>query len=198
MAPRKPAPVAPNPPAAPQVARQPVRDVRAGIGHNSLGRTVATNRRGEPVTRSSATAGVNQFHVPPEIIPPGWSWEWKTETVAGMPDPAYAAELAQNGWEPVLAESFPGIFMPIDCKGAIRRKGMILMERPMELTLEAQRDEQMRAKERVGNAVRKHSLNAQGAHGVDVNNPAVQRNTYIRTSREVIDVPAPKYDRTID
>ncbi len=209
MAPRKAAAPTPTPPSPPPVstlreparpeiravANHPVNPAHPGIGHNSHGRVIAYSRSGQPVSRASAASGVDQFYVPPGIKPDGWSWEWKRVTVANEPDPGYAAELAQVGWEPVLAESYPGVFMPQDYKGAIMRRGLMLMERDERLTEEARREEKRRADERVGSAIAKHSLNTQGAHGVSLDAHGARANTYVRKSVEVVDVPPPRYER---
>ena len=47
----------------------------------------------------------------------------------------------QNGWRPVPAERHDGIFMPIGQRGPIRRDGMVLEERPIQLTKEAQEED---------------------------------------------------------
>jgi hypothetical protein len=189
--------------ASPAVAREPSREVAAApgsvIGHNSSGRLEVLSRSGRVVSRASAQSGIDQFHIPAGVIPPGWSWEWKNETVLGEPNAAYQAELAQVGWEPVMAESYPGVFMPIDYKGAIRKKGMMLMERPMVLTQEARAEDKRRADDAVGRALKKHGkLDTSGAHGVDVNDRRVAANNYVRKSIESGEnIPRPVYDRQI-
>jgi hypothetical protein len=162
-------------------AAQQMREMRPTIGHNSQGRVQVTNRAGEVVSRSSAQSGVDQFHVPPGIIPQGWSWEWKRESVNGMTEPSYIAEMTQVGWEPVMAESYPGVFQPASMPGPIRRKGLMLMERRIELTHEASRDEKRRADERVGNSIRKHgALNTQGSQTEALG----RAHSYIKQSTE--------------
>ena len=184
-----------QPSAAPAAVAAPAREeVRRPVQH-APGRAVVLNRAGQPVSRASAVSGVDQFYIPPNIIPPGWSWEWKNHTVLGQADPAYAAELAQVGWEPVMAESFDGVFMPIGHKGPIIRKGMILMERDIRLTQEARMEEKRRADDRVGNALRKHGkLDTSGTHGVDTSN----RGIAPVANKSVIsgnDLPRPGYER---
>ncbi len=168
------------------VAREAVRDSPGSvIGHNSIGRVEVVTRSGRVVSRASAVSGVDQFFIPPNIIPPGWSWEWKNYTVAGQRTPEYEAEMAQVGWEPVLAESYPGVFLPEGEKGSIIRKGMILMERPMALTHEARKEEKRRADERVGTALKKHGkLDTSGTHGVDVNDRRVAALNSIKRDYE--------------
>jgi hypothetical protein len=51
----------------------------------------------------------------------------------GMKDGSYEVELAQTGWEPVDSSRHPSM-MPANHKGPIIREGMILMERPAEIS----------------------------------------------------------------
>jgi hypothetical protein len=83
--------------------------------------------------------GTDEFYIELGIIPDGWSYEWKTRSVLGAEDPAHQVALARRGWEIVPASRHPEL-MPMGYKGAdITRKGMVLMERPLEITQEAQR-----------------------------------------------------------
>ena len=70
-------------------------------------------------------------------------------TVLGKEDPAYQVSLARTGWEAVPAKRHPEM-MPHDYKeAAITRRGMILMERPKEITDEARNIEKKRARDQV-------------------------------------------------
>lgn len=81
--------------------------------------------------------GNDDFFIELGIIPDGWSYEWKTRTVLGAEDPAHQVALARRGWESVPASRHPEL-MPMNYTGVeITRKGMVLMERPMEITQEA-------------------------------------------------------------
>lgn len=191
-------PSLPQPDAAP--ARDVARETREPT-HTPDGRVIARSRSGAPISRSAIGSFADTFHVPQEIIPPGWSWEWKNEAVLGRTDSAYQAQMMQVGWEPVMLESYPGVFdLATNAdgtpkKGPVRRQGMILMERPMVLTKEAQMEEKRKADERVNMASKKHSkLDTQGTHGVDVSNRAVQQNSYIRKSIET-NIPREPYER---
>ncbi len=107
-------------------------------------RAVAYRRDGTPVWRHGA-ASEDRLHIDPSLIPEGWTWEGKRFTVYNAPDPAYQAALARDGWEPVLAENYPGVFMPIDYKGPVIVDGLMLMERPSVLTEEARAEEKRKA-----------------------------------------------------
>lgn len=97
--------------------------------------------------------GVDEFHIDPAVIPDGWSYEWKARTILGAEDPAYQVSLARKGWESVPVSRHPEM-MPVGYTGKeITRKGMVLMERPQEISDQARSAElrkarlQVRAKE---------------------------------------------------
>jgi len=90
--------------------------------------------------------GTDEYYIELGIIPEGWSYEWKTRTILGAEDPAHQVALARKGWESVPASRHPEL-MPMGYKGAeITRKGMVLMERPLEITQEARNAELRKAR----------------------------------------------------
>lgn len=95
---------------------------------------------------------IDRFYFSPSIVPEGWTYEWKRRTLMGQEDPAYQVRLAAAGWEavPVTRDSDHAALMPAGYKGqTIERDGMILMERPKELTDEARDVELRRARNQV-------------------------------------------------
>lgn len=91
----------------------------------------------------------DKFRIERDKVPDGWSYEWKRKTVLGKEDPSYEISLRRGGWEPVPASRHPEM-MPKGHYDTIEREGMILMERPNELTEDARRKELREAR----NAVR--------------------------------------------
>ena len=90
--------------------------------------------------------GTDEFFVEPGVIPDGWTYEWKTKTVMGAEDPAHQVQLKRNGWEPVPSSRHPEM-MPAGYIGVeITRKGMVLMERPSEITEEIRQLDNRRAR----------------------------------------------------
>lgn len=97
----------------------------------------------------SLPEGQDEFYLPQDIIPDGWSYEWKRYTVLNAQDPSYQVALAQTGWEAVPASRHPEL-MPLGWEKAhIERKGMILMERPLEITQEMKRRDDKNARDAV-------------------------------------------------
>jgi hypothetical protein len=80
------------------------------------------------------------MYVDPKIIPSGVSYEWKAQTVYGMPNPDHMTELRENHWKPVPASRHPHLAQEGN-KGHIVRSGCILMERPLYLTEEARQED---------------------------------------------------------
>ncbi len=114
--------------------REPLREAARGA--------VVKSRSGEELSRKRKT-GVDPFHIPPEIVPKGWSYQWNVVSVSGNADIVLDQGLGmyENGWRPVPAERHPGLYVPHGTTGAVIRGGQRLEERPIELTREARQDE---------------------------------------------------------
>ena len=96
--------------------------------------------------------GTDEFYVPPSIVPDGWTYEWKRRTIWTQEDPAYTVQLARDGWEevPLNRNAAHQAMMPKGWSGnTIERKGMILMERPTEISDEIRNIELRRARQQV-------------------------------------------------
>lgn len=87
--------------------------------------------------------GVDEFYIDPNIIPPGWDYEWKRRTVWNEENASYQVQLQLKGWEPVPASRHPQYMPDGNRHSIIERKGMVLMERPTEIS-EAARQAEMR------------------------------------------------------
>lgn len=88
-------------------------------------------------------------------IPDGTSYEWKRVSIYGKGDPSYDVLMREQGWEPVDATRHPELVADGHV-GAIVRDGLMLMERPIELTREAQAEDKIAAREAV--TVKKQQL----------------------------------------
>lgn len=134
-----PAPAAPAPRPAAQYAEEDPR-------------TRAARRTAELMEHGSLDddRGDDKFYIDPTIVPDGWSYEYKRHQVFGKEDASYQVSLMRQGWEPVPARRHPEL-MPTGHSGnTIERDGMILMERPMEVTKAAQARELRKARGQVG------------------------------------------------
>ena len=94
----------------------------------------------------------NPFEIPPHLMDPDYSYEWKRYSVYGKQDTVHQVSLAENGWRPVMVEPsspFAGYYMPADYKGAIIREDLILMERPRGLSDLVREQERERARDQL-------------------------------------------------
>lgn len=117
--------------------------------------------------RRKDTAQEDMFWLPVEEIPEGSSYEWKRWTAAGLEDPFYIAQMREQGWEPVDPKRHPNWLPPGYNEPNIIKGGQILMERPIELTLEARAEQRqlarrqvIEAEQRLGMTARELSTNA--------------------------------------
>ena len=151
--PRRKIPHAPLPNGTPTVATdQPAETPRPVSYAEEDPRTRAARRAAELREHlGSMDQGTDEFYIDPRIIPDGWSYEWKRHTTLGMQDPSYQVSIAQRGWEAVPASRHPELMPDNYAGGTIERKGMLLMERPLEITKEVQELEKRKAREQVGN-----------------------------------------------
>ena len=93
--------------------------------------------------------GTDDFYINKADIPQGWEYEWKRKLLLGAEDPAYQVALARAGWEPVPTSRHPSYMPNSGDYPTIERKGMILMERPSEISDEARAIELRKARNQV-------------------------------------------------
>lgn len=122
--------------------RQPPRDAPR------TGRAQAVGRDGEVLTRKRVN-GTDPFHIPPEIVPKDWTYQWNVVSVTGNTDIVLdqANGMYETGWRPVPADRHPGRFVARGTRGDIVRGGLRLEERPISLTQEARKEEVVLAKQ---------------------------------------------------
>lgn len=112
--------------------------------------------------RRKATVNEDQFFIPIEEIPEGSSYEWKRWSVSGQTDPFYIAQMREQGWEPVNPQRHPNWVPPGYNEPHIIKGGMILMERPEELTKEAQKELRLLSGQQVKEAEQRLGLTPKG------------------------------------
>jgi hypothetical protein len=145
--PHVPLPQAPTPS---EEARGETENKVAGNFAEEDPRTRAARRTAELLEhQGDLDQGIDDFYIDPRIIPEGWSYEWKRHTILNQEDPSYQVQLAQGGWEAVPAYRHPQL-MPTNYSGnTILRKGMLLMERPLEITARARARDLFNARDQV-------------------------------------------------
>lgn len=120
-----------------QPSRQPARETGEVLGRN-----------GEVLTRKR-TGALDPFHVPPEMIPKGWAYQWNPVSIMGSTDACMSVSnsMYENGWRPVPASRHPGKFVPFGKSGDIVRDGQRLEERPAILSQQAAAEDVRMAKQ---------------------------------------------------
>lgn len=133
----------------------------------------------------------DKFHVDPEMIPDGMSYEWKRLSTFGQEDRRHQVNLARNRWTPVPADRHPEIggdptLPDKDGRmhphaGCIIMDGLILMERPAQITKIVQEDDTRRAKDQVGQQFQRLKLVPDGTMG----NEKGERHVTVRRERDL-------------
>lgn len=125
------------------------RGASAPVRSTARAETRPEGQREQVRTRTRQRLGtVDKFHIDPAKIPAGMSYEWKRYEVLGQQDHSYMQAQAENAWEPVDCARHPEL-MPPGHKGSIIRDGLMLMERPIELTMEARDEDRLIARQQV-------------------------------------------------
>jgi hypothetical protein len=130
----------------------------------------------------------DEFFVPQEIIPEGWTYEWKRKMIFNKEDPSYAVQLSREGWEAVPLNRCKRhrAMMPANWDGStIERHGMQLMERPAEITQEYRNMEIRRARAQVRQ--KEEQLAAAPDGTLTRDDPRVSPK--IRTSYSPVEIP---------
>ena len=113
-------------------------------------RTRAARRAAELRDHSgSVPEGTDEFEIDLSEIPDGWEYEWKAKYVLGQEQSSQMLAYRRAGWEEVPTSRHPS-YMPLNTDlPFIERKGMVLMERPKEISDEARAMELRRARAQV-------------------------------------------------
>lgn len=117
----------------------------------------------------------DEFFIDPRAVPEGWDYNWKRYETTGMKDDAYEVELRQAGWEAVDTSRHPNM-MPIGTRGAIIRKGMMLMERPLEISNIAKQRELYNARDAVASKEKALGLAPNGHFDRDPSKTGVRKS----------------------
>jgi hypothetical protein len=148
------------------------------------------NRRAEELRQhlGNLDEGTDEFYVPAQMIPDGWTYEWKRQSVYNQEEQSYIVQTIREGWEPVPVDRCPmhRAMMPSTwTKGTIERKGMMLMERPTEITEEMRAIELRRARQQV--RVKEQQLSATPDGTMSRDDPRVAPK--IKKGYSPVDIP---------
>lgn len=111
------------------------------------------------VQRLSIRTPGNRFDIDETRIPPGMHYEWKRKTFLGREDVEHLVNLDANGWAPVPADRHPELSgTRLQSGSEVVRGGMVLMERPKEITEEARELDGFAAKQQVAAQIQRLGL----------------------------------------
>lgn len=181
-----------------QSARQSTREPAREPARSSSRAAVVTGRNGEVLSRKR-TLTSDIFHIPDNLIPKGWSYQWCAVSVVGNTEILMDQNLmmAENGWRPVPASRYPGRFMPEGHKGNIIRGGQMLMERPEALSIEARAEDVRLARQLISDrneSLKLAGVKAQMPDGFNMSGKYRGTGGDIRISVDHgADVPAPSH-----
>lgn len=144
------------------------------------GRATAIGRDGKVISRK-LTGAVDKYDLKAMGIsaPDGWTYEWKRKTIAGQEDTDHLNALGDNGWTSVPADRHAGT-AGRSRTGEIVRDGLMLMERPVELTNEARAEEKWAARAQI--QAQNDQYRGKMPSGMSTEHPGVRPN--IRGSYE--------------
>ncbi len=174
----------------PRGPRAPLREpIQEQILDN--GRVQVRGRSGEILTRKRTTS-TDIFHIPDEIVPKNYSYQWNVMEVLGRAEISAQLGMLENGWRNVPAGRHKGMFMPEGTAddAAIIRDGLVLQERPIELTMEARAEEYAKAGGLMRDSQQQLGLTKAMPDGFDRNNSSLKRMERSGTSRTI----APAHD----
>lgn len=155
------------------------------------------NKTANPVRIDSEKTQIQQnvedendmLFIPPEIIPDGMRYNWKTLSVLGQPQSRRYGRFQMTGWAPVPAERHPGLFTPPGYKGEIEYDGLILMEKSEEACQAAEARELIKARSQV--QAKEQQL--RGGHidgiGFDTQHQSARKANRVTKTYEKFNVP---------
>lgn len=141
---------------------------------------------------ASAEETPDKLRIDRSLIPEGLDLQWVTSEVLGQPDPQHRADFERRGWTPVHQEDFDGrfngMFMAKDAPGEIKVHGVVLMARPIELSIRAKEMDRRKANEQV--YIKEQALRAGDIPiGLDARHPSAINTNKINRTMERLDIP---------
>lgn len=138
----------------------------------------------------------DRLHIPRELFPEGMDLQWITHTVLGQDFSRFRGHAEQRGWTVVHNDDFDGRFdgrfMKKGSKEEINVDGLVLMARPLELSLRAKREDYKRAREQVN--IKEQALRGGDLPSVtlDTQHESALRSNRINKTIERITIPTDK------
>lgn len=121
-------------------------------------------RNGETLTREKVKSS-NKYDFPDDVKEPGWSYQWVRASVLGDTSMGELPAMRRNGWREVQPDALKGYYraMVPDGQNFIELDGLVLVERPEGMTMDAQREALDDANRRMASGTINHIYDEQAA-----------------------------------
>jgi len=135
----------------------------------------------------------DRLHIAKDLFPPGFDFQWVTDSVYGQQMPQHRAQFERKGWTPVHQDDFDGTFdgkfMPKGQEGEINVDGLVLMARPLEFSIRSRKADVRKAQEAV--LIKQQQLTGGDMPGVslDSRHPTAVASNRINKSIEPFAIP---------
>jgi hypothetical protein len=123
------------------------------------------------VIRTSA----NRYDYDKSKQPAHMDYGWKRMTIAGQEDTEHLINCDENGWLPVPPERHPELAGRRTKGSEIVRGGLVLMERPKEITEEARNLDKFAASHQVASQVQRLGLEGKTKVGKGISKPRFEQ-----------------------
>lgn len=133
--------------------------------------------------RPRVSPNEDPFFIDPRLVPAGWTYEWKRYSINGMVDSDHMVAMREAGWRVVPQKRHPSMVYEMDGNGTgpIVKRGQVLMERPLDYSIEARAEDRARAEQQVHDQEAQIGLANQGE--------APRTAPSIRRTHEAVDIP---------
>lgn len=140
----------------------------------------------------SSEENPDRLHIDKSDFPDGMDLQWVRAEVYGQADPHWRARREAQGWTPWSQKDdngrYNGRWMRKDAPGEINVDGLVLMARPMEMTLRARERDRRAAREQV--LIKEQALRGGDLPvSLDSRHPSAVNTNRIGKSYERISVP---------
>jgi hypothetical protein len=136
------------------------------------------SQRGEqraPQRNMRIRTAANRYDIDLSLKPAGMDYAWKRANLMGMEDTENLVNSEANGWNPVPAERHPEITGSRHYKNAeIKIGGLVLYERPKEISEEARELDRFAADQQVAAQLQRLKLSGHRAAGRGVKKEVVR------------------------
>lgn len=168
--------------AKPNAARSEVRPAMREENHAERARKRIAELRNHG---AELDEGTDEFYISADLIPDGWTYEWKRYSTYNQIDSSHIREMERKGWAFVPSSRHPQMMAIGDTGNIILRKGLVLMERPTEIVDEARMIERRRAADQVRSKEQQLSGTPEGTMTRD----HAKAKPQIKKSYEAIPIP---------